>query len=169
MGNPIGNLYRKNHVLVLVGDGEGNFILGKKKDFYPNHISRMIGGGVKEAENPSNAAQRETKEEFGLDIPVSEFKPLCVVNTLADTTEGHMEMQTSIYFVAINKSQTIKPSDDISGIETYSQAAYENLIRAMEQLTGKFVTEKYSFEWKDWGKVYAPIHRLALENLRTKA
>lgn len=33
-GKPIGNLYRDRHVLILVQNKEGNFLLGEKADFY---------------------------------------------------------------------------------------------------------------------------------------
>jgi 8-oxo-dGTP pyrophosphatase MutT (NUDIX family) len=161
--NPIGNLYRKNHVLILLVTDSGSFILGKKKNFYPDHIARMLGGGVDEGEDPLLAAQREIKEELQIEISTDEFWSLCTVTTQAQTSEGPMEMKTHIYAVTLDNADSAKPSDDISGIEIYTPQQYVILVDQMRDLTGEYVTDKYSFKWSDWGKVYAPIHRLALD------
>jgi|SRR6185312_14213750 len=166
--NPIGNLYRKNHVLVLVVDEQGNFILGKKKDFYPEHIARMLGGGIKDGEGSAMSAQREIFEELGIDIPISSFKLLGNVTTKADTLEGYMEMLTWIYKINLPQFVVIKPSDDISGVQKYTPTEYSKLTQDMLNLIGEFKTDKYSFEWSDWGKIYGPIHVHALEWYKSK-
>lgn len=164
--NPIGNLYRKRHVLVLLVTPEGRFVLCKKKNFYPDHIARMLGGGIGENEDPKIAAMREIKEEIDVDIPLDEFKPLCTVETQADTAEGPMAMTTYIFSAKIDNVETLKAGDDISGIESYSLEEYKALVDEMRRLTGEYVTDKFSFKWADWGKIYAPIHDFALQEYR---
>ncbi len=161
--DPIGNLYRKNHVLILVVNEKGNFLLGKKKDFYPSHIARMLGGAMNEGETPVCAAQREIREELSLNLPVTSFKPLCTVTTQAETKEGYMEMRTQIFSINIPDFRELKPSDDVSDLQTFTSAEYKRLVKSMEDLVGEYVSEKFSFLWSDWGKIYAPIHRHALE------
>jgi 8-oxo-dGTP pyrophosphatase MutT (NUDIX family) len=162
IGNPIGNLYRKNHVLVLVVDSEGNFILGKKKDFYPSHIARMLGGGIKDGEEPKDSARREIEEELGLALPAEQFNLLGDVTTKATTLEGDMQMHTWVYSAKVSDTENIKPSDDISGTQTFTLEQYLNLVEDMKNLSGEFATDKFSFLWSDWGKIYAPIHAEAL-------
>lgn len=166
INNPIGNLYRKRHVLVLVADKDSNFILGKKKDFYPDHVARMLGGGIKDDEDPKVAAKREIEEELLVDIPTDSFKELYSVITQAATSEGDMEMQTWVYSVRLPDSADIKPSDDITGIQVFTESQYENLVNDIMNLSGEFVTEKFSFLWADWGKIYGPIHKYALDRYR---
>lgn len=163
--NPIGNLYRKNHVLVLIADESGNFILGKKKNFYPDHIGRMIGGGIDEGEDSSVAARREVIEELDVELPQENFKRLCEVKTKAETNEGYMEMDTHVYSVQIPNSdlEKTKAGDDITEVVSYTLDEYKNLIEEMNKLDTRFVTEKFSFSWADWAKIYAPIHKYALE------
>lgn len=163
INNPIGNLYRKRHVLILVADENDNFILGKKKDFYPDHIARMLGGGINNEEDPVIAAKREIEEELDINLPIDAFIFLCSVITQASTNEGDMEMQTWVYFVKIEESNKIKPSDDISAIKIFNKDEYEKLILDISNLSGEFVTEKFSFQWSDWGKIYGPIHKYAFE------
>ncbi len=163
INNPIGNLYRKSHVLILVVNKEGNFVLGKKKDFYPNRIARMLGGGINEDEDSIHSAKREIQEELMISISLASFKPLGVVITKDVTKEGDMEMQTWIYSVGIPDSSKIKPSDDISGIQIFTPERYILLVEEMTNLSGEFITDKFSFFWSDWGKIYAPIHKHAPE------
>jgi len=166
INNPIGNLYRKRHVLALVVDKDSNFVLGKKKDFYPDHVARMLGGGIKDHEDPKVAAKREIEEELLVNIPIESFKELCSVITQASTSEGDMEMQTWVYSVQLPDSADMKPSDDITGIQIFTQEQYEKLIKDIMDLSGEFVTEKFSFLWADWGKIYGPIHKYALDCFR---
>lgn len=169
INNPIGNLYRKRHVLVLVINKDTNFILGKKKDFYPDHVARMLGGGIKDNEEPKAAAKREIEEELLVDIPNESFKELFSVITRATTSEGDMEMQTWVYSVRLPDLADIKPSDDITGIQVFTEGQYENLVNNIMNLSGEFVTEKFSFLWADWGKIYGPIHKYALDHYRKTA
>lgn len=166
INNPIGNLYRKRHVLVLVVDKNSNFILGKKKGFYPDNVARMLGGGIKENEDPKDAAKREIAEELLVYTPIESFKELCSVITQASTTEGDMEMQTWVYSFHLPGSADIKPSDDITGVQIFTQDQYEKLVSNIMELSGEFVTEKFSFHWADWGKIYGPIHKYALDCFR---
>lgn len=163
INNPIGNLYRKNHVLVLVVNRDKNFILGKKKDFYPEHVARMLGGGIKEGEDPAQSAKREIEEELTVVVPIDSYRLLGSVVTQASTSEGDMEMKTWIYSVELPDSSSIKPSDDISSVQVFTRDEYVDLIKSITDLSGEFITDKYSFLWSDWGKIYGPIHRYGLE------
>lgn len=160
--NPIGNLYRKKHVLIFIEDINGNLILGSKKDFYPANIDRMLGGGMEEGEEPITAAKREIEEETALNIPIDFYSLLGSVKTKAHTSEGSMEMETWICHLKFSESMNICPSDDISDIKVYTPDQYRTLIERMRNLSGEFKTEKFSFLWLDWGKIYAPIHQAAI-------
>jgi 8-oxo-dGTP pyrophosphatase MutT (NUDIX family) len=160
--NPIGNLYRKKHVLILVVNCDGKFILGKKNGFYPDGISRLLGGGIDDGESPQDAAQREIKEELLIDLPVSNFIELCSVKTVAQTTEGQMEMETWIFFVRLDSNAKITASDDVSSLVALDSSEFEDLVNNIKNLSGEFITEKFSFLWSDWGKVYGPIHEYAI-------
>lgn len=50
-GNPIGNLYRNRHALILIEDQENKYLVGEKKNFYPEGIVRLIGGAYMELRN----------------------------------------------------------------------------------------------------------------------
>jgi 8-oxo-dGTP pyrophosphatase MutT (NUDIX family) len=164
INNPIGNLYRKSHVLILVEKEDGSFILGKKKGFYPDHIARMIGGGIDPDEDSRVAAQREITEELTIDLALESFKKLFEVITRAKTSEGDMEMITHVYHVVVSNEDVkkITASDDLSDTSTYTKDEYLELINDMNKLDTDFVTDTFSFSWADWAKIYAPIHQYVI-------
>lgn len=163
IGNPIGNLYRLSHVLVLVKTFDGKYVLGKKIGFYPSHIARFIGGGVDKGENFINAAVRELKEELKVERDISELVHLIEVNTVADTNEGIMKMTTNVYLCRLNEGDEYSANDDVSDLLIINQTEFKELINSMDMLDSEYITDKFSFKWSDWAKIYGPIHRVALE------
>ncbi|OGM76171.1 hypothetical protein A2188_00740 [Candidatus Woesebacteria bacterium RIFOXYA1_FULL_43_9] len=59
-----GNLYRKKLALIAVQDLEGNILVGSKPNFYPEGISRLLGGAL-----------RELEEELGVIATINELVP----------------------------------------------------------------------------------------------
>lgn len=163
IGNPIGNLYRKNHVLILIKTADNNYILGKKEGFYPDHIARFVGGGVDKDEKPLNAAVRELNEELQIVRDSSKLVHLVEICTEAETSEGKMQMITNVYFTKLKKHEKYSANDDLSSLLEIGREEFVDLIKAMENLNTEFVTDKFSFKWTDWAKIYSPIHKIALE------
>jgi 8-oxo-dGTP pyrophosphatase MutT (NUDIX family) len=163
IGNPIGNLYRKNHVLILLKNFQGKYILGKKSGFYPDHIARLVGGGVDENETPIKAALRELKEELKIEKSEVDLKHLSEVQTNAQTNEGNLTMKTNIYFCQLNENDKYVASSDLTGVAELSYEEFKNLIVEMDKLTTEFVKPNFSFKWSDYGKIYSPIHKMALD------
>lgn len=79
-----GNLYRKKLALIAAIDLEGNILIGSKPNFFPEGISRMLGGGVKDDEDERLGALRELEEELGVNATVEDLKPLLQVNVHAE-------------------------------------------------------------------------------------
>ena len=163
---PIGNLYRKNHVLILVKDNKGNFVLGQKNNFYADGISRMLGGGLKEDEDPILAAKREMSEETGVEFNQDEFFPIGQIITKANTVDGIMYMKVYLFGLILRKAENLVASDDISGIKKYSEEDLEAMIGKMYKLSGEFRTKDFYFFHGDWGRIYGSIHDLALKKFR---
>ena len=168
IGNPIGNLYRRNHVLILIQLNDGNYVLGKKHGFYPDHIARFIGGGVKEGEDPVMAAKREIEEELKIDIDKDNLVHLARFTTNAKTSEGDMSMITNVFSLVIDKDLKLTASDDLTGLIELTSNEFQNLISDMYSLKGTLRTEKFSFDWQDWGKIYGPIHEFSMNEFLMK-
>jgi hypothetical protein len=167
ISNPIGNLYRKNHVLILLQLNNGNYILGKKRGFYPDHIARFIGGGVEKDEDPLLAAKREIEEELKININKGNLVHLAKITTNAKTNEGDMSMTTNVFSLIIDSELKPTASDDLTGLVELTSNQFQQLISDMYSLTGTLKTEKFSFDWQDWGKIYGPIHELSLNEFLT--
>ncbi len=118
---------------------------------------------MQEGEDPRAAARRELQEELAVSLDEDAFKNLGEVETRAQTAEGPMRMFTHLYAVRLPKEACLVPGDDITGIARYTRGEYGELIQAMNELQGEYVTATFSFSWHDWGKIYASIHERALK------
>lgn len=165
-----GNLYRKRLTLIAVQDSEGNILVGSKPNFYPKGIYRMNGGGVDEDEDPIVGAQRELKEELGIDVDISDLKLLLQINVHAVDKQGKEYNNSNfIYFYQL-KDNNYKAGDDIKSIVKLSIDDLYKLGEKYESLSKDdwFKNEMENYNWKDYGKVYGPIHKLTALVLKSQ-
>lgn len=163
-----GNLYRKKLVLIAARDLEGNILIGSKPDFFPEGISRMLGGGVNEEEDEKLGALRELKEELGVNATADELQPLLQVNVHAeDKDRNTFDNSIFIYFYQL-KNRSYKAGDDVKSIVKLTVDELYELGRKYEELTEdswyEGVEGKHS--WGDYGKVYGPVHKFTAEKIR---
>lgn len=163
-----GNLYRKKLALIAARDLEGNILIGSKPNFFPEGISRMLGGGVKDDEDERLGALRELEEELGVTATVEDLKPLLQVNVHAEDQEGKIfENSTYIYFFQL-KDNNYKAGDDVKSIIKLSIDELSELGDKYEALAEdnwyEGVEGKHS--WGDYGKVYGPIHKLTAQKIK---
>jgi hypothetical protein len=156
-----GNLHRKKHALIAVRDLENNILVGTKPSFYPEGISRMIGGGIDESEDECVGAARELEEELSIKAAVNELIPLLQVNVHAEDLEGEIfENSTYIYFYQL-KDNKYKAADDIESIVKLSLEGLKELGDKFERLDEDnwYKGVEGTFGWEDYGKMYGPIHK----------
>jgi ADP-ribose pyrophosphatase YjhB (NUDIX family) len=163
-----GNLYRKKLALIAARDLEGNILIGSKPNFFPEGISRMLGGGVKDDEDEALGALRELEEELGVEATVEDLKPLLQVNVHAEDQEGKIfENSTYIYFFQL-KDNNYKAGDDVKSIIKLSVDELSELGDKYEALTEdnwyEGVEGKHS--WGDYGRVYGPIHKFTAQKIK---
>jgi ADP-ribose pyrophosphatase YjhB (NUDIX family) len=145
-------------VAILLRNGQGQWVLGKKTSFYPEGIARMVGGGMDQDKNPSTAAVRELREETGLVVEEEKLVPLVhaeVTATLADGTK-HV---VSIFVFYLQTTQPLMPADDVDGfaflsdrelltqVDRYLALPEDALVRPGEQ-----------FSWAHYGQIWGPVH-----------
>jgi 8-oxo-dGTP pyrophosphatase MutT (NUDIX family) len=154
---------RQRHALILVGDDQGNLYLSQKKH-YPAGVSRLLGGGLEEGEDPHIGAARELNEETGIMVNLEKLHPL--VEIQADLHVPHQEtthFTVYLYFYQLGNQQMI-PSDDVDKIVALSLAEYKKLLETYTQLSPEIPKDsQYKFAWADYGKLFGPIHQIALE------
>lgn len=163
---PFGNLYRKKTVLVAGTDNDCKVVVANKPH-YPKGIARLPGGGVEDGETCIQAIARETKEELGQAYGLHCFVPMIHVSVEAsDSKKGRYSHSILIYHLYTG-SDVLSAGDDATSLMAIS-------FGALEQLANKYLELSHSlrctyrgenFLWKDYGKLYGPIHKTVATEL----
>lgn len=170
VSEPFENLrFRDKTVLILCKDAEGKYILGAKKEFYPEGIVRMLGGGVDKDEEVVDAAIRETKEEIGIDVTPEELVELAEIEVTGVFKDKTYKTKMFVYFLNSEKDDYLA-GDDVSEVVRYSEQEYKDLIKRFFDLKSDYVYDQdgLTFSWGDYGKVYGFVHQVTLDELLTK-
>lgn len=94
--------HRGVHVVVQTADGK--FVVGKRAGsivFAPGMLEISLGGGVDTDEHPLQAAQRETHEELGVQLPEKHFRPLFTYKQAAYHPHYKKHTKTHLYVYAV--------------------------------------------------------------------
>lgn len=162
----LGNMHRKRHVLIVLRDTDGNYLLGAKPEFYPENIFRFVGGGIDDNESPQDAALREIQEELQIHVNPTDLTPLAEVVTAATFEDKPVQSSTYLFELTIKDPSTLTPSDDIAYLQTMSAQDLKALINRYHNLQEDHWYENadgYTFCWSDYGEMYGFIHQLALD------
>ncbi len=156
---------RKHHVLILLRNAQGNFVLGSKT-LYPDQIYRMVGGGMEAGEAAPPAAARELFEETGLQLTPDELKHLSTITAEIDERSSgqHYTFVTELFLVDLGTHQ-LHPNDDIQALQELSTEQLRDLIQRYSQLPREIDPDK-GFAWYDYGQLYGAIHQIALDELQ---
>jgi isopentenyldiphosphate isomerase len=167
INNPIGNLYKKNYVLVLIKQGK-KFILSKKKHLYPNNYARMIGGSVAETETPKDAIIRIIDRDLALEINNIDY--ISSLKSVVNSAQGEVIVTTYIYYIDIETKLKLKMLNQNKSVEYFTEKELERLILSMADLKEieEDDQELFNFDWNEYRKIYEPIHQIAYEYARKK-
>jgi 8-oxo-dGTP pyrophosphatase MutT (NUDIX family) len=153
---------RGQHALILLRNSRGEFLLGGK-DIYPENIYRMVGGGMDDEEEPYTAAQRELQEETGLKVGIDQLYHLATIYSelFEESTQKTIHFATHVFYFNVG-NQKLVPSDDINVLKPLTESELQDLIKRYLELPKTIDSDK-GFSWYDYGQLYSPIHRIALE------
>jgi 8-oxo-dGTP pyrophosphatase MutT (NUDIX family) len=158
---------RGRHVLIVVKDTEGKFILGSKK-IYPPDIYRFVGGGINQGEDIKLGAKRELEEELKIKIHEKDLELLAkFVVQVANDYEQH-RFETFLFILTVPlSSKTLTPSDDLDGIVYLTKKEVVDLAKRYKKLSHDLVDlggdKAGLFSWSDYGEFYSEVHRIAME------
>lgn len=163
-----GNIIRSKHILIVLRDEQGKYILGEKPQFYPKGIVRFVGGGVNTHESWISAAIREIQEELQLDITKERLTALAQVRTQGEFDGKVYHNTTRLYELTLSKQEVIHPSDDISSVVYFDRKELQALVSRYKHLREDqwYVKDHYRHCWKDYGEMYSRIHEVALNCTR---
>jgi 8-oxo-dGTP pyrophosphatase MutT (NUDIX family) len=155
---------RSKHVLIVIQDTEGKYILGSK-NVYPPGIYRFVGGGVEKEETFMRAAARELFEELRIGTQHDELHEIAeVIAHIRDAEEKTYEFNTHIFFFKL-KEHRMLPSSDLADIERLTEPEMLHMIDAYRMLSSK-VNHNVGFSWYDYGQLYGKIHQIGLEETK---
>jgi 8-oxo-dGTP pyrophosphatase MutT (NUDIX family) len=162
----LGNLLRPRHALIVLRDTKGNYLLGSKPKLYPEHIFRLIGGGIDDSENPIEGAVREIQEELQLQVTSENLTPIAEIITTGTLENTVYKNTTYLYELVVKDIERLVPSDDIEALESMNRDELQALIERYKNLSHEFrykTDDGYGHCWGDYGEMYSFIHQKALD------
>lgn len=161
------NITRKEHVLIVLKDVDGKFLLASKPYFYPPGIYRLAGGGVEEGETPEQAVVREFQEELGIVPNEAKLKAVACVTTIGTFENTEYKNRTYLYEYQLDDDEDLTPGDDVVGLQPMTADE-------LRQLVGRFFAMKDDdwyienghkvHRWRDYGRMYGFIHQVVVDN-----
>lgn len=152
---------RKRVAQILCQNSKGEFILGKRP-YYSNGISRFLGGGIENNEEPIAGAIRELKEELNIETSASDLKELCLIKTTFIKGNEQEHLDTYVYYYNI-KDLVIAPGDDVADLAYLTTKDLNQLLINLGSLTGIYpnhFARSKNISWSDWAK----FHGFVLSN-----
>ncbi len=130
-------------VVAVITDRQGRVLMTQRDRPPKVGIWHMPGGGVDFGEEHIDAVVREAREEVGVEIAVTDHRPLFVSSALYPDVDRHV---VAIYFSAVIVSGTPRPLDATRKVQWADQrtvrkwlrqeALLESCRRALEHMMG---------------------------------
>lgn len=151
----------RDGAFVLVRNSQNQWVLGRKR-VYPEGMAKCLGGGIEEG-NPLVAAKRELFEEAGVEIEEDRLVPL--VHAEIFNLDGSSAFSTFVFYASIHTS--LKAASDVDELLVLSDAEMHQFLDKFDYLTEASIPDDESgATWQDWGKVWGPIHRAAVNRAK---
>jgi len=126
--------YRGVHVVAQTVDGK--YVVEKRSKnivFSPGMLEISLGGGVDTGEHPHTAAVRETREEIGVHVPETHFKPLFMHKQVAYHPHYRKQTRCHVYVYSVKlpvHSKDLHPQlSEVAEILTLSKRQVKRLLR----------------------------------------
>jgi len=146
---------RRGEVVLFICRTSGHLIL-HTKDFYPAGTLRVPSGSIKKREELVDAAQREAREETGLEVDIERF--LAVIDFVFQYQEHSRHFQSHLFLLRETGGE-LKAKDEREHISAFVEILPIELTSVAESL------ENMPPAWRDWGLFRAFPHRVAAELL----
>ena len=149
---------------VLLKDGLNRWVLSRKRH-YVEGLWRMVGGGIELGESPLDAAQRELREELGVEIDEGKLVPLIHAEVTSEVEGKNYSFSDFVFYATV--SQPLQIADELEQLGHFSDAELNQAIGHFDRLPDLPINnEDREGNWMDYGKVWGPIHRAAFERVK---
>jgi len=117
--------HRSVHAIVFDKSGK-NILLQKRsmlKDSYPGYYTASCSGHVDSGEDYDTALLRETSEELGADMKISQFKKIGKIDACKDTG-----FEFAWVYTAVHEGPFEYPPHEVDSLEWMPEAEFAKLI-----------------------------------------
>ena len=154
---------RYGEVCMVVRRRSGHLIT-MTKSFYPRGSFRLPTGGINFGENIYDALLRETYEETGLEVNVTQFLAALAYSVPRISTTP---VFYTFAFLLDEVSGTLAAIDESERVEAYREilpGELPSLAACLEHVKPE-ASDEIGGNWHDWGIFRAAIHRAVAERL----
>jgi ADP-ribose pyrophosphatase YjhB (NUDIX family) len=134
-------------------------LITMRKDLYPPGVFRLPTGGIRHGEAIAAALLRETAEETGLDVQITQF--LCAVAYRGPDDPPDRIGFTSFAFLLDEIGGELASHDPDERLEAFGFVPPQDLPQLAERLEQLSATHDRAIggRWQSWGRFRAVIHR----------
>ncbi len=147
---------KKRGEIVLVMPRPNGRVLVHTKQFYPAGAYRLLSGGIEMGERIEDAAQRELREETGLDAALARF--LGIVEYEFHSGIALAPWVSHVFMTSETRDEP-HAADSSEGIAEFRAVEWGELARIADTL------EQLPDPWRDWGRFRAIAHRFVLKSI----
>ncbi|EFH89612.1 NUDIX hydrolase [Ktedonobacter racemifer] len=165
---PLNKPDRYGEVCMVVRRKNGR-LLTMKKAFYPPATFRLLTGGIHHGESIYDALLRETHEETGLEVTITQF--LAIVAYQTENARKTPSFYT-FAFLLDEVNGTLGAIDEDEEVESFCEIQPAELPQLAEHLEHLAHTEQRPHQnlgdWGEWGRFRAVIHRVVWDKLQSQ-
>lgn len=127
--------HRGVHIVAKTIDGK--YVVEKRASkivFSPGMLDISLGGGVDSGEHPLQAAMRETREELGIHVPETHFRPQFMYKKVGFHPHYNKETKCHVYSYSVklpvHSSELHPQREEVAEIISLSSRQVKRLLRA---------------------------------------
>ena len=101
------------------------------KKLYPNTWDIAVGGHISTGEKPIKAAERELKEELGLNLEDYQINQLCIVKEMLTNNDIYSNefVTTYIIYSDIDVNKLVLQEEEVSSVKWFTKQELNDLIQ----------------------------------------
>lgn len=157
----LGDATREEEVVMLLKNDDKYLLI--RKEFYPEGIYRLPGGGIDDGETPEEALHREVMEEFNREVSSLEY--LGKYTYKLSDSETTIVFTSHCFLVEVPKEVDLKEDEEHAGYKWIGLDEFPKYIKLIKTIPPH---EEGLKDWSAWGKFRALAFEFVESALRNR-